>query len=40
MEEAGGKITNIVGDKRERIDTMLVTNGKIHNELVEILNNK
>ncbi len=40
VEEAGGKITNIVGDKRERIDTMLVTNGKIHNELVEILNNK
>ena len=23
--------------KREKIDTMLVTNGKIHNELVEIL---
>lgn len=38
VEEAGGKITNLVGDKREKIDTMLVTNGKIHNELVEILN--
>ena len=40
VEEAGGKITNLVGDKRERIDTMLVTNGKIHNELVDILNKK
>ena len=38
VEEAGGKITNLVGDRREKIDTMLVTNGKIHNELVEILN--
>ena len=27
-----------LGNKREKIDTMLVTNGKIHNELVEILN--
>lgn len=38
VEEAGGKITNLVGDRRKKIDTMLVTNGKIHNELVEILN--
>ena len=38
VEGAGGKITNFVGDKKEKIDTMLVTNGKIHNKLVEILN--
>ena len=37
VEEAGGKITNLVGNKREKIDTMLVTNGKIHKELVELL---
>ena len=39
VEEAGGKITNIKGNKRNKIDTLLVTNGKIHNEIVEILNN-
>ena len=37
VEEAGGKITNLVGNKRKKIDTMLVTNGKIHKELVELL---
>lgn len=37
VEESGGKITNLKGEKREHIDTLLVTNGKIHNELVEIL---
>lgn len=39
VKEAGGKITNLNGNKRSKIDTLLVTNGKIHNELVEILNN-
>lgn len=38
VEEAGGKVTNLKGINRENIDTLLVTNGKIHNELVEILN--
>ena len=37
VEESGGKITNLKGEKRKKIDTLLVTNGKIHNELVEIL---
>ena len=38
VEEAGGKITNLKGKKRNGIDTLLVTNGKIHDELVEVLN--
>jgi myo-inositol-1(or 4)-monophosphatase len=37
VEEAGGKITNLKGEKRKKIDTLLVTNGKIHNELLGIL---
>lgn len=39
VKEAGGRITNLKGKERSKIDTMLVTNGKIHDELVEILNN-
>lgn len=39
VKEAGGKITNLNGNERSKIDTLLVTNGKIHNELVKILNN-
>ena len=39
VKEAGGKITNLSGNERNKIDTLLVTNGKIHNDLVEILNN-
>lgn len=38
VEEAGGIITNLNGNKRDKIDTLLVTNGKIHNEIVEVLN--
>ncbi len=38
VEEAGGKISNLHGNKRDKIDTMLVTNGKIHDEIVELLN--
>lgn len=34
VQEAGGRVTNLVGKDREKIDTMLVTNGKIHDELV------
>lgn len=37
VQEAGGKITNLAGKSREKVDTMLVTNGKIHEELVEVL---
>jgi len=39
VKEAGGKITNLKGNKRDKIDTLLVTNGKIHNEVVETLKN-
>lgn len=40
VEESGGKITNLKGKREKRIDTLLVTNGQIHNELVEILERK
>ena len=39
VKEAGGKITNLKGNKPDKIDTLLVTNGKIHNEVVETLKN-
>ena len=39
VQEAGGKVTNLQGNIRENIDTMLVTNGKIHNEIVAVINN-
>lgn len=38
VKEAGGKITNLLGNEREKVDTMLVTNGKIHNEILKSLN--
>ena len=38
VTEAGGKITNLKGNSREKIDTLLVTNGKIHNEILKVLN--
>lgn len=38
VAEAGGIITNLKGKERNNIDTLLVTNGKIHNEIVELLN--
>ena len=37
VTEAGGTVTNIKGNKRQKIDTMLVTNGKIHQKLVNAL---
>ncbi|MDR0850458.1 MAG: hypothetical protein LBN07_03180 [Christensenellaceae bacterium] len=37
ITEAGGKVTNIKGEPRQRTDTMLCTNGKIHDKLVEII---
>ena len=39
VKEAGGIITNLKGNEREKVDTLLVTNGKIHNEIVESLKN-
>lgn len=38
VQEAGGKITNLLGNDRNEIDTMLVTNGLIHNKIVAVLN--
>lgn len=38
VQEAGGKVTNLLGNDRNEIDTMLVTNGLIHDEIVSILN--
>ena len=35
--EAGGKVTNIQGNERKKIDTMLVSNGKIHSKLVKAM---
>lgn len=37
VKEAGGEITNLQGNKREKVDTLLVTNGKVHNQIVEML---
>ena len=34
VSEAGGMVTNCKGQKRKNIDTMLVTNGKIHDKVV------
>lgn len=35
VKEAGGYVTNLQGKKRKDVDTMLVTNGKIHNQIIE-----
>lgn len=40
VKEAGGKVTNIEGKQRKNIDTMLVTNGKIHNEILSVIKEK
>lgn len=37
VQEAGGKVTNLLGNERNEIDTMLVTNGLIHEEIVAAL---
>ena len=37
VEEAGGKITNLNGNKRDKIDTLLVTNGNIHDEIINVI---
>lgn len=37
VQEAGGKVTNLQGNPRENIDTMLVSNGKIHKEIVSTI---
>lgn len=38
VKEAGGMISNIYGEERNKVDTLAVSNGKIHNELIEKLN--
>lgn len=37
VQEAGGKVTNLQGNLRENVDTMLVTNGRIHSEIVSAI---
>lgn len=37
VQEAGGRVTNLVGKQRGNIDTMLVTNGKIHDEILSAI---
>lgn len=37
VEESGGKVTNIEGKSMKKIDNKLISNGKIHDELVNIL---
>ena len=37
VTEAGGKISNVYGDDRAQIDTLVVSNGKIHEELIKEL---
>jgi len=34
VQEAGGKVTNLLGNEQKKIDTMLITNGLIHEEIV------
>lgn len=38
VQEAGGKITNLKGENRSKVDTLLVSNGRIHEKLVEVIN--
>lgn len=40
VQEAGGKVTNLKGMKRQNIDTLLVTNGRIHIQVVEMIKGK
>lgn len=42
VTEAGGKISNLCGNERQKIDTLVVSNGIIHRELIKVLdfNNK
>lgn len=35
--EAGGMVTNTMGTKRKRVDTMVCSNGKIHQEILDII---
>lgn len=36
--EAGGKVSNIEGNERKFIDTLLVSNGLVHDQIVKIIN--
>lgn len=37
ITEAGGKVTNITGQNREPKDTLLCSNGLVHNEIIKII---
>ncbi len=38
IEEAGGKVTNLKGEKRAEKDTLLISNSLLHDQIVEVLN--
>ncbi len=38
IEEAGGKVTNLNGEKRKEKDTLLISNGLLHDQVVQLLN--
>ena len=38
IKESGGEVTNTLGNPRAKIDTMICSNAKIHEELVKLLN--
>lgn len=40
IEEAGGKVTNVNGESRKQIDTMLASNGLVHEQILNIINNE
>lgn len=39
IDEAGGMVTNVVGHKRNIKDSMVCSNGKIHDTILNIINN-
>ena len=38
VEEAGGKVTNLRGEPRKETDTLLISNGLLHDKIVEVIN--
>lgn len=40
IEEAGGKVTNTLGNPRQTVDTLLCSNGLIHEQIVNMINNE
>ncbi len=38
VEEAGGRVTNLRGEPRVETDTLLVSNGLLHDKIVRAIN--